>query len=115
MNPDVNDEKPKTSQAEPTPEPTIMDEAARMFKLLGKVIRITAEDISNLMILRMDQDMREHLDMLVEAGAAPDRPAAAATLMAAGIQAKRPLFEKINQTRAQITILEARMRSLVDG
>jgi hypothetical protein len=114
MSPDVNDEE-LAPQAEPAPEPTLMDEAARMFKLLGRVIRITAEDISNLMILRLDQDVREHLDMLVEAGVAQDRPAAALALMAAGIQAKRPLFEKINQTQAQIAILEARMRSLVDG
>lgn len=110
----MSDEK-LVPQAEPATESRIVDEAAKMFKLLGRIVRITAEDISNRMVLRLDQNVREHLDMLVEAGVAKDRPAAAIALMAAGIQAKRPLFEKVNQTQAQIAILEARMRSLADG
>ncbi len=110
----MSEEKLSTPQTESKTESSLKDEVNKMFELLGRIVRITAEDISNLMILRLDQHMREHMDMLVEAGVAKDRPAAAVALMAAGIQAKRPLFDKVNQTQAQIAILEARMRSLVD-
>lgn len=98
-----------------TDSPNLLDEMARLFKAFGQAVVMTAQEVTNLLVLHLDQDTCKHLDMLVEAGLAHHRAEAASMLIAAGIQARRPVFEKINQTGAQIAILKRQLRSTVGG
>ena len=94
---------------------TVINEAVKFFDVLGKAVITAAQDISNLMVIKVDGDTRKHLDLLVDAGVATSRRDAAATLLDAGIGAKQTTFDRIQQTQAQIHELRQQIRTLVDA
>lgn len=91
----------------------VVNETVKFVDALGKAILVAAQDISNLMVIKVDAETRERLDLLVDAGAAKSRRDAATTLLAEGLQAKGATFEKIQQTQAQIKELRQQVRSLI--
>ena len=66
-----------------------------------------------MMILRVDRETREHLDLLVDAGAAKHRREAARHLIVTGIESEQEFFEKVRRTKAQIKALRHELRALV--
>jgi len=91
----------------------VVDETVKLFDSLGKALVTTLQDVSNLMIIKVDAGTRERLDLLVDAGVAKSRGKAAAQLIDEGINATEVTFDRIRRTRAQISELRQQMRSLV--
>ena len=92
----------------------VVSESVRLVDSLSKALIATAEDISSLMIIKVDADTREQLDLLVETGYAPNRRKAARTLVIEGVEMREETFERIRRTKAQIAALRTQMRNLVD-
>ncbi|MGC9520509.1 MAG: hypothetical protein ACP5HG_01340 [Anaerolineae bacterium] len=93
---------------------SVVNETAKLFDALGRALVITAQDVSNLMVIKVDRDMREHLDLMVDAGVAKNRHDAVTSLIHEGIRAKSVTFERIRRTKRQIAELRQQMRSLVE-
>ncbi len=91
----------------------VVNETVKFVDALGKAIVVAAQDISNLVVIKVDGKTREQLDMLVDAGAAKSRRDAATRLLAEGIRAKSETFDRIQQTRAQINELREQVRAMV--
>ena len=91
----------------------VVDETVKLFDSLGKALVTTLQDVSTLMIIKVDAGTRERLDLLVDAGVAKSRGKAAAQLIEEGINATEVTFDRIRRTRAQISELRRQMRSLV--
>ncbi len=90
----------------------VLEETAKLFELFGKAIVTTTQDITNLIVVHADEDMRHRMDLLVQSDVVKSRSEAAEFLMAEGVKAKRPFFEKVERTKAQISALEEQLRSL---
>lgn len=91
----------------------VMDETVSLLDSLGKAVVSTAQDVSQLMIIRTDAEVREQLDLLVDAGVFKNRRAGAQAMIQEGIAVKQPLFERIERTQVQIAALKGQLRSLV--
>ena len=91
----------------------VVDETVKVIDSLGRALVTTLQDISSLMIIKVDAGTREHLDLLVDAGVAKSRGKAASQLIEEGINATEATFDRIRRTRAQIGELRRQMRSLV--
>lgn len=108
--------KTTLENARPTGEAAwraVLEGTARLLENLGQALVTTAQDLSQLMIIRVDEDTREHLDMLVEAEVVKTRREAATYLLQAGIQAKREAFTHIAAARERIAALRAQLRESV--
>lgn len=92
----------------------VVDEAAKFLDSLGRALITTAEDLSHLMLIKVDDETLENLDLLVDAGVAKSRRQAAVSLLDEGIQAKHAVFERIRRTKDQISELRKQMHSLVE-
>lgn len=92
---------------------TVVDETVKLFDSLGKALIATLEDVSNLMVIKVNSDTREHLDLLVDAGVATNRRKAATQLIEEGVNATETTFDKIRRTQAQIGELRQQVQSLV--
>lgn len=79
---------------------------------LGLALGKAAEDITGLMIIQADGELRSKLDMLVESGAVRTRAEALKILYEAGLEKKEKIFARITETRAQIDSLKRRMREV---
>jgi len=79
---------------------------------LGLALGKAAEDITGLMIIQADGELRSKLDMLVESGAVRTRAEALKILYEAGLEKKEKIFASITETRAQIDSLKRRMREV---
>jgi hypothetical protein len=90
----------------------VLEETAKLFELFGKAIVTTTQDITNLIVVHADEDMRHHMDLLVQADVVNNRSEAAEFLMVKGVEAKRPFFERVARTKAKISALEEQLRSL---
>ncbi len=93
---------------------TVVNETTKLVDSLGRALVTTAQDVSSLMVIKVDAETREHLDLLVDAGLAKGRHEAVTSLIDEGMQAKSATFERIRRTKRQITELRAQMRSLVE-
>ena len=102
-----------TPQAEGVTFDEVVDEAVGLLESLGRAVVCTAQDVSQLMVIRTDAEMRERLDLLVDAGVVKSRRAGARAMIKEGIEAKQPLFEEIERTQARIAALKGQLRSLV--
>ncbi len=91
----------------------VVDETVKLVEALGKAFVITMQDVSNLMVIKVDADTREHLDLLVDTGVANSRAKAAVSLIEEGIKGKSETLAKVRRTQAQISELRQQMRSLV--
>lgn len=92
---------------------SVVEEAVKLFDVLKKAVKTTAQDVTSLMVVHVDKETRQHMDLLVESGAAKSRSEAATVLMHEGAQAKQALFKKIARTNDQITALKTQMQSLI--
>jgi hypothetical protein len=92
---------------------SVVDETTRFLDSLGRVVAMTAQDFTKLMIIHVDDETREHLDLLVDAEIAENRHEAAVGLLKEGIEVKAPLFDRIRRTKSQVVQLQKQMRSLV--
>ena len=95
-----------------TAEELVADTAA-LLQSLGRAVVHTVQDVTQLMVVRTDAEMREKLDLLVDAGVVKSRRAGARTLIKEGLEAKQPLFSEIERTQARIAALKGQLRSLV--
>ena len=68
---------------------------------------------SNVVACRIDKRDLDAIDALIEAGIRSTRSDAASWLIHTGIEANKPLFEKVNGTVAEIRRLRASMQQLV--
>lgn len=93
---------------------TVVNETVKLIDSLARAVAVTAEDISNMMVIKVDADTREHLDLLVGAGVAKTRQKAAVGLIKESIEAKADSFERIRRTKEQIAELRKQMRTLVE-
>jgi len=91
----------------------VVDETSRFFDSLGRAVAVTAQDLTKLMVIHVDDETREHLDLLVDAELAKNRHEAAIAMLNEGIEAKSSLFDRIRRTKSQIADLRDQMRTLV--
>jgi Arc/MetJ-type ribon-helix-helix transcriptional regulator len=75
---------------------------------------LSAGPKSNVITFRLDDRDLDALDALVEAGIRSTRSDAAAWLIRAGIEAQRPLFERVYTTVAEIRHLRATARKMAE-
>jgi len=73
------------------------------------------EDLTGLMVIRTDGDLRQKLDLLVESGAVKSRAEALKVLYEAGMDKKRKIFEKAEATKAQVEALKEQLRGMAGG
>lgn len=110
----MNEEK--TVEVTPVETPTwnaLIDEAVKLIESLGKAMVTTAQDLSNLMVIKTTPETREQLDQLVNAGFAETRRQAATAMIQDGLKTKQEIFDKVTRTNAQIAALKAQMRAVV--
>lgn len=93
----------------------VVNETAQFFESLNNAVMTTAQDLTGLMILRVDKSTREHLDLLVDAGVAKNRRAAVHALIDAGMETQQDVFERVRRTKAQIAALRYELRTLVQS
>ncbi len=105
----INEEKP-SEDASGFGE--IKAETAKLFGLLGRAVSVTFQEVTNRLPIHLDHEIRRHLDMLVESGAAQDRQEAVTFLISEGIKANRALFERVEQAHVQITSLHTQLLAL---
>lgn len=117
-------------KAEPQPEPeeaaapadhretaqafrAVLDETAKLFAAVGEAVAVTAQDVTHRMVIRVDDETRHHLDLLVQLDAVDTREEAATYLLQEGIKAQQPLFEQIEHTNERIAALRASLKTIV--
>lgn len=121
----MSEERTVTDSAKATVEPTtttpdetwraVVDGAVNLLENLGEALIKGAQDLSQLMVIRVDEDTREHLDMLVEANVVKTRREGATYLLEAGIKAKGDAFTVMAASRERIAALRAQLREGIQG
>ncbi len=81
-------------------------EGLSFLNALGKVVDQAASDLSKLTVLSMEAEDRQRLDQLVGAGVSENRSAALRYLIQEGSRTRKDLFEKIENTNAEIKNLK---------
>ncbi|MBN1260007.1 MAG: hypothetical protein JXB35_04925 [Anaerolineae bacterium] len=92
---------------------SVLRETVNLVESFGRALVTTAQDISNLMVIHLDDHKRDHLDMLVEAGVVDSRRQGAGFLIDEGIKAKQASFERVEAMRARIAALRTQLRESV--
>ncbi len=92
----------------------VVSETVKLVDAVGRALITTAEDVSSLMVIKVDGETREHLDLMVEGGLARNRRQAAKTLIRDGRAANDETLERIRRTKEQIAELRSQMRNLVE-
>ncbi len=92
------------------PMETARDKIARV--LIGKRTTEPSGPKGNVVTCRIDDRDLDALDMLVEAGIRTTRSDAASWLIHAGIEAHQPLFDKVNDTLAEIRRLRTEAQAI---
>ncbi len=90
----------------------VVNEAVKLLESVGRAVVATSQDVTQRMVVRVDQDTRQHLDVLVSTGAVRSRSEAASYLMQEGIKAQAAFFERVMRTNEQIAQLRQQLRSL---
>ena len=85
---------------------------------IGENIRDTIQGMrgsrDNVVMVRVDKASLDRLDELVEAGIMGSRSEAAAFLIAEGIKAKQPLFDRIGEKIQEIRRAKEELRQMVE-
>ncbi len=85
---------------------------------IGENIRDTIQGMrgsrDNVVMVRVDKASLDRLDELVEAGIMGSRSEAAAFLIAEGIKARQPLFDRIGEKIQEIRRAKEELRRMVD-
>lgn len=66
-------------------------------------------------MVRVNDEVLKHLEMLVESGICRSRSSAATFMIREGIKANGPLFERISEVAEQIAALRERLHGLVES
>ncbi|MDX9956392.1 MAG: hypothetical protein RBT75_20015 [Anaerolineae bacterium] len=116
----MTDETTATSASETAARPTtssgedtwraVLDGTVNLLENLGEALVKSAQDLSQLMVIRVDEDTRDRLDMLVEAEVIKTRREGVSYLLEAGIKAKSDAFTRIAAARERITALRTQLR-----
>jgi hypothetical protein len=93
----------------------VVGESVRLIESLGKAFMKTAQDVSNLLVIKVDGEIRDNLDTLVNAGLSNNRREAATIMIEEGINAKSSDFVKIEKAKDEIAKLRQQLHSLVPG
>lgn len=89
----------------------VLDETVGLLGALGRALVTAAQDVTQRLLLPVDAETRQQLDLLVTAGVSKSRTEAAGMLIAEGLKAKAPLFERIERTQVQIAALKEQLRA----
>jgi len=121
----MTDERSATSASEVSAHPTtssgeeawraVLDGTVNLLENLGEALVKSAQDLSQLMVVRVDEGTREHLDMLVEAEVVKTRREGVNYLLEAGIKAKSEAFTRIAAARERIAALRTQLREGVQS
>lgn len=116
----MTDEMTATSASETAARPTtssgedtwraVLDGTVNLLENLGEALVKSAQDLSQLMVIRVDEDTRDRLDMLVEAEVVKTRREGVSYLLEAGFKAKSEAFTRIAAARERITALRTQLR-----
>jgi len=93
---------------------TFIDEGVKLADSFGKAVVTAAQDLTNVLVIKVDRDTRERLDGLVDAGVASNRCKAAVTLIQEGMRTQQPILDRIEKTKSQISELRQELRSLLN-
>ncbi|MRR30074.1 hypothetical protein EG834_07090 [bacterium] len=85
-----------------------------MFQEFAPKVGKAAEDLTGLMVMRVDPEKRADLDVMVEAGLAKNRAQAALKLIADGIKGNEPLYRNVERAREQIKALKGELKSILE-
>lgn len=108
----MNENQTTTGSTEYPTLDAIVNEAGKFLNSLGKAATATIEDWSDLMMVTVEKDIRDQLDEIIDAGLAKNRREAAQILMKEGLKNRSGIFEKIQETNAQITELRQQMQNI---
>ena len=81
---------------------------------LAEAIRQALTGRDQVVMVRVNDELLKHLDMLVEAGICRSRSSAATFMIREGIKANAALFEKISEVAEQIAALRRKLKDLVE-
>jgi hypothetical protein len=84
--------------------------AVKQVEDIGQTLGEVLQGRGNVVMVRVNDDMLRSLDQLVDAEIAKSRSESAAFLISEGIQANKPLFNKIGNIADQINRLKAQLR-----
>ncbi|MDE2688309.1 MAG: hypothetical protein OXI16_12550 [Chloroflexota bacterium] len=91
-----------------------VDAAESISENLRDTIQGMRGNRENVVMVRVDKTSLDRLDELVEAGIMNSRSEAAAFLIAEGIKARQPLFDRIAEKIQQIRDAKEELRRMVD-
>ncbi|MYC06456.1 MAG: ribbon-helix-helix protein, CopG family [Chloroflexi bacterium] len=91
-----------------------VDAAESISENLRDTIQGMRGNRENVVMVRVDKASLDRLDELVEAGIMNSRSEAAAFLIAEGIKARQPLFDRIAEKIQQIRDAKEELRRMVD-
>lgn len=81
-------------------------EGLSLLNTIGKVVDQTANELSKLTVVSLEQEDRQKLDLLVDTGVVENRSAALRYLIQEGSRTRKDVFEKIEKTHAEIQMLK---------
>lgn len=113
-------ENQQTQTTHTAPGESIADEVDVMLhdfadfaRVVGRAAGKAAEDLTGLMVVRVGAGERADLDVMVDAGLAKTRAEAALRLMADGVKANAPLYQRVERTRARIETLRGELKEMM--
>ncbi|MFQ6033827.1 MAG: hypothetical protein ACE5KR_03080 [Candidatus Bipolaricaulia bacterium] len=80
---------------------------------LAEAIERALAGREHVVMVRVNDEILNHLDMLVESGICRSRSCAATFMIREGIKANAPLFARISEVAEQIAALKEKLRGLV--
>jgi len=80
---------------------------------LNEAIKLALTDREQVVMVRVNEQLLDHLDMLVDSGICQSRSSAATFMLREGIEANKPLFERIAGVAEQIAELRSQLQDLV--
>jgi hypothetical protein len=88
-------------------------EALRQVESFGEALGEALQARGNVVMIRVNDETLRYLDMLVDAEITKSRSESAAYLILEGINAKKPLFEKIGDVTTEIARLRAQLKNTI--
>ncbi len=102
-----------------TPRSSEWDELWKEFGVTAvswaQTVGKAAEDLTGLMIVRTDLDLRQKLDLLVESGAVKTRAEALKLMVQSGLKKNEKVMEQVEATREKINQLRQQLKGLVNN
>ncbi len=80
---------------------------------LAEAIKQALSNREQVVMVRVSNEILNHLDMLVDSGICRSRSSAATFMIREGIKANQPLFARISEAAEQIAALRAKLKSLI--